>query len=53
MISQKTWFAVIAVALALTGVFTGLKWLTVVALVVWVAAMVIFGTGKRHVKGGR
>ena len=44
---HKIWFAAIAVALALTGVISGLKWLTVLALVVWIVAMMVFGTGKR------
>jgi hypothetical protein len=52
VISQKAWFALVAVAIALTGVFTGLKWLTVAALVVWLVAMVVFGTGKRKVEDG-
>lgn len=44
---HKAWLAAIAVALALTGVITGLKWLTVVALGVWIIAMAVFGIGKR------
>ena len=39
--------ALVAVAVALTGVVTGLKWLTVAALGLWIAAMLYFGTGKR------
>lgn len=45
--SHKAWFAALAVAIALTGVFIGLKWLTVVALILWIVAMVVFGTGRR------
>ncbi len=47
MMSHKAWFAVLAIGIALTGVFSGLKWLTLVALAVWITAMLIFGTGKR------
>ena len=40
--------AVAAVAIALTGILTGLEWLSVAALVLWVVAMIVFGTGKRN-----
>ena len=45
---HKTWIAIVAVAVALTGVFIGLKWLTVAALGIWIAAMLVFGRGKRN-----
>jgi hypothetical protein len=45
--SQKAWFAIVAVAVALTGVITGLKWLTIAALGIWIAAMLLFGRGNR------
>jgi hypothetical protein len=38
----------VAMAIALTGAFTGLKWLTFIALLVWIAAMYIFGRGDRN-----
>lgn len=41
-----------AVATALTGLFTGLEWLTVVALIFWIAAMLHFGIGKRKPEPG-
>ena len=39
--------AAVSIAVALTGIISGLKWLTVAALVLWIAAMLYFGTGKR------
>jgi len=36
------------VAIALTGAFTGLKWLSLIALLLWLAAMYIFGRGNRN-----
>ncbi|MGA7306771.1 MAG: hypothetical protein WBW88_18000 [Rhodothermales bacterium] len=46
--THKPWFAAIAVAVALTGVVMGLKWLTVIALGLWVVAMIVFGRGRRR-----
>ena len=46
-LTQKFLAALVAIAVALTGVLTGLKWLTVTALVLWLAAMLYFGVGKR------
>ena len=40
--------ALVAIAMALTGVVTGLQWLTVTALLLWVAAMLYFGRGNRN-----
>jgi len=39
--------AVVAAAVAIIGIATGLKWLTLVALVLWFAAVYIFGRGNR------
>lgn len=50
VIPHKAWFALIAVAVAVTGVLTGLKWLTVAALVIWIVAMMAFGAGKRRME---
>ena len=39
--------AVVAAAVAITGIATGLKWLTLAALILWFATMYIFGRGNR------
>jgi len=46
LIPHKAWIAIVAVAVAMTGVFTGLKWLTVAALGIWITAMLVLGRGK-------
>jgi hypothetical protein len=46
LIPHKAWIAIVAVAVALTGVLTGLKWMTVAALGIWIAAILVFGRGK-------
>ena len=43
----KVMAAVVAAAVAIIGIATGLKWLTLVALVLWFAAVYIFGRGNR------
>jgi type IV secretory pathway VirB3-like protein len=48
---RKAVAALVAVAIALVGVFTGMRWLTVVALVLWVVAMLVFGFGDRNRPG--
>jgi hypothetical protein len=45
---QKVLAAAVAVILALTGMVTGLKWLTILALLLWIAAMLYFGLGSRQ-----
>ena len=44
----KLMAAGVAVAVALTGAFTGFKWLSLVALLLWFGAMYIFGRGNRN-----
>ncbi len=44
----KVMAAVVAAAVAIIGIATGLKWLTLVALVLWFAAVYIFGRGNRN-----
>jgi len=48
LIPHKAWIAIVAVAVAITGIVTGLKWLTVAALGIWIAAILVFGRGKRN-----
>jgi hypothetical protein len=48
-LNHKILAAVVAVAMALTGVLTEMRWLTVVALVFWVVAMLYYGLGQRGV----
>ena len=48
---RKPLAALIAVAIALLGVFSGQKWLTVLALALWGIAMLVFGLGKRPRRG--
>ena len=45
---RKGWAALFCVALALFGAFSGFRWLTVLALGLWIAAMIYFGRGERH-----
>ena len=52
MLIHKSLVAGIAVAVALLGVVAKMKWLTVAALVLWIVAMMILGTGKRQPKRG-
>jgi hypothetical protein len=47
-LNQKVLAAVVAVVTAMTGIVTGMKWMTVAALAVWVAAMLYFGFGDRR-----
>ena len=47
ILTPKHLAAGVAVVIALTGVATELEWLTVIALVAWVAAMLYFGRGDR------
>lgn len=47
-LKQKLVLAGIAVVIALVGMATGLRWLTVAALLLWIGAMIILGTGRRH-----
>ena len=47
-LTPKILAALVAVAIALTGAFTGLNWLSLIALLLWFAAMYIFGRGKRN-----
>lgn len=39
--------AAVSVAVALTGIISGVRWLTVIALLMWVAAMAYYGFGNR------
>ena len=45
---HKAWAAVLCVVLALVGVLTGWRWLTVAALVIWVLVLIRYGFGQRH-----
>ncbi len=45
---RKGWAALFCVVLALFGAMSGYRWLTVVALGIWVGAMLVFGRGERH-----
>lgn len=48
-VGSKGWTAGISVIIALIGVVAKLRWLTVVALVGWLVAMIFFGVGNRRV----
>ena len=50
MLNERMVAAGIAVLIALLGIVTGLKWLTVAAFVLWIVAMIILGTGNRQSK---
>ncbi len=44
---KKLLAAIIAVAISLVGIVLEMRWLTVVALVVWAVAVTMLGPGKR------
>ena len=48
-VEPKTWAAAFAAIIALIGVVADLKWLTVIALVGWLLAMIYFGVGDRRI----
>jgi len=48
-VGPKAWAAGLAAIIALIGVVADLKWLTVIALVVWLLAMLYFGVGGRRI----
>ena len=48
MLMRKSLVAGIAVAVALLGIVAKIKWLAVAALVLWVAAMLVFRKGNRR-----
>ena len=44
---RKLYAAAFCVLLSCVGMTSGMRWLTVLALVLWVAAMIVLGRGAR------